>query len=223
MGKSKTARPKQDRKYEVDLYPDAENYDFAEVLSKLQDYFDMWAWNVHDKDVDPETGELKKRHVHFVGRRENPVPLQSVANAVGVPAQYIQFVKSLKGAFRYLVHADSPEKYQYDHTNVVANFDYIQVCGLLKDVDYAKRIMRYIVDNRVISTKQLADWCLQNDCWAEFRRGYRIWYDIMWEIRGLPIEKLPASFSNDDNSNSQVEIGGMVEHPDGFDPKPKKK
>lgn len=222
MGKRKVSNPKQDRKFEVILYPDSTSYDFADVITRLQDYFDMWAWLVHDKDIDSDTGELKKPHCHFAGTRPNAVSIQTVANAAGVPANYVKFGITTKGVFRYLVHADSPAKYQYDFTNVVANFDYPRYCNLLKDSDYARRIIRYIVDNRVITTKQLAQWCLDNDCWSEFRRAYRIWYDIMFELRNVPMDKLPASFTENSDNPVQEELSISVEHPNGLDPQLRK-
>lgn len=122
MAKKKADRPRQDYKYEVILYPDSESYDFSEVVEKLQAYFDMWAWILHDKDVSSSTGEPKKTHAHFVGRCQTPVPLQTIANASGVPGNDIQFVRSFRGAMRYLIHADSPEKYPYEVAGVVSNF-----------------------------------------------------------------------------------------------------
>ena len=61
------------------LYPDSESYDCSAVLERLSCLFDEWAYIVHDSDSD-ENGELKKAHIHWIGRLENATSLLAVAD-----------------------------------------------------------------------------------------------------------------------------------------------
>ena len=75
---------KQARKFSGTFYVDSETYSADDVIQTIQEYFDEWAWIVHDKDVD-ENGELKKPHVHWIGSIANPVPLTTISNRLTVP------------------------------------------------------------------------------------------------------------------------------------------
>ena len=105
------------------LYPDSESYDCQKVLSRLEDTFSDFAYIIHDKDVNEE-GEIKKAHIHWCGKKSSPAPLSTISNALGVEANNIKFCRNWKLSLRYLIHADNPEKFQYDPDKVTANFPY---------------------------------------------------------------------------------------------------
>ena len=79
---------KQSRCFIGILYPDAENYVCDDVLVRLHDAFRDVAYIIHDMDVT-ESGELKKAHIHWVGKRDSPAPLSTIVNALKIPAQDI--------------------------------------------------------------------------------------------------------------------------------------
>ncbi|WP_457778438.1 Rep family protein, partial [Streptococcus uberis] len=69
-----------------------------------------------------------------------------------------QKVKSIEGAVRYLIHADSPDKAQYTQADikVIGNIDldrYFKKTGVQKD-ELTAEIMDYICDNDIT---ELAD------------------------------------------------------------------
>ena len=69
-----------------------------------------------------------------------------------------QKVKSIEGAVRYLIHADSPDKAQYNQTDieVIGNIDldrYFKKTAIQKD-ELTAEIMDYICDNDIT---ELAD------------------------------------------------------------------
>lgn len=103
------------------LYPDAENYNCEEVLDRLKLFFPDWAYIVHDMDVD-ENGELKKPHIHWIGQR-SACHIDFVASSLGVPENTIEFCRKYRRAVRYLVHKDSPSKYQYEIEKIEHSFD----------------------------------------------------------------------------------------------------
>ena len=181
---------KQDYKFFGVLYPDAENYDCQAVLDSLTVVFADWAYISHDMDTTPE-GELKKAHIHWVGIRrtddgkESPCSVDTVAGALGVPARDIEYCKSVKSAVRYLIHADDADKFQYSISAIQCNFSldkYFRDRSMSND---ARRILEYIMGNHPRTVMELSGWCLDNNCWSEFRRGFAIWSSILREVDNL--------------------------------------
>ena len=122
------------------LYPDAENYNCDEVLDRLKLFFPEWAYIVHDMDVD-KNGELKKPHIHWVGQR-SACTLEFVATSLEIPANDIEYCRKFKRSIRYLVHKDSPSKFQYDVEQIITSFDLTKYF----DDDYMNNKLDEIVD-----------------------------------------------------------------------------
>ena len=122
------------------LYPDAENYNCDEVLDRLKLFFSEWAYIVHDMDVD-ENGELKKPHIHWVGQR-SACTLDFVATSLEIPENDIEYCRKFKRSIRYLVHKDSPSKYQYEVCKIETSFDLTKYL----DDDYSNNMLDEIVD-----------------------------------------------------------------------------
>lgn len=175
---------KLDRKFCGVVYPDAENYDCSSVLAKLAATFVSWAYIPHDMDVD-EYGELKKPHFHWVGKVDNPTSPSAVAHKLGVPANDVCYCKSWKAQVRYLTHADDLEKYPYEVGLVTANFDVASFTSKDGERVKAGAIFDVIVERNITSVSELTKWCLDNDCWSEYRRAFAIWSAVMNERRIL--------------------------------------
>lgn len=121
------------RRYVVDfdykiffvIYPDASNYDFKEVLSKLDAKFIRYAYALHDKDVT-EDGEIKKPHIHIYGElgTKDRRSIEYFASNLGVPNADVDFSWSRRGSIRYLIHLDDLDKYPYSPDIIVSNFDH---------------------------------------------------------------------------------------------------
>ena len=173
---------KLDRKFCGVIYPDATNYDCSEVLAKLAGAFASWAYILHDMDVD-ENGELKKAHFHWVGKVDNPTSPTAVSGKLGIPVNDVCFCKSWKAQVRYLVHADDPEKYPYQMDSVTANFDSAAFVSKDGEREKASAIFNVIVERNISSYTELTKWCLDNDCWSEYRRAFSIWSAVMNERR----------------------------------------
>lgn len=183
----------QSRKFCGILYPDAENYDCDHVLDVLKNYFDDWAFILHDKDVIEDSGELKKAHYHWVGSLKNPVLISTVINRLEVPPQAVEYVKKTgdkvnwKGAVRYLVHNVHPEKYQYDVQDVISNFDITRFLTNNDDVVMIKKIIAFVDANPGCTWRSVFEFSVANGCYAEFRRGQTIIKDIIKESKGETI------------------------------------
>ena len=107
---------------------------------------DKYMWLVHDHDTYSEEdlkkleskgldmtkyhlGDPKNDHVHVFMHFKSPTTLPKIAKAFGVPAQYVNLWtgrNAWNNAVSYLTHrTDGAQgKYQYDPSDVHANFDY---------------------------------------------------------------------------------------------------
>lgn len=172
------------------LYPDAENYNCEDVLATIRSYFDRWAYVLHDKDVLPDTGEQKKPHYHWVGKFDNARKLETVVNRLDIPAQYVEIVKrsgnrqNWKGAVRYLVHANDPDKFQYSVDDVVSNFDLLQFMGSLDRVGQMGLLIEFIDITPNCTWHLLYDFARKNGCYDSLISGRWLLKDIMYESRG---------------------------------------
>lgn len=107
-----------------------------------------YMWLVHDHDTYSEEdlkaleskgldmtqyhlGDPKKDHVHVFLRFKSPTTLPKIAKTFGVPKQYVTLWRGPNvwgNAISYLTHRTlgAVGKYQYDPSDVHANFDYVQ-------------------------------------------------------------------------------------------------
>lgn len=93
-----------------------------------------WAYIIHDKDIDTETGEPVVPHLHVALQFSKRVSVDSVAKTFGDSPERLEVMTkrghvaqtSAINAFAYLIHhtKNSFQKYQYDVSEVTASFDY---------------------------------------------------------------------------------------------------
>lgn len=170
---------RRDRKFELILYPDADVYDCDAVIQLAKSYFALWAYCLHYADTT-DCGELKKAHIHFLGKLSDPIDPAVVCKDLGLPLNAIANVKNWKAACRYLIHLDQPDKFQYSPDDVVASFPILSLFSI-PDEDQARRIMDYIVQNGCTKVSDVTRWALNNGCYSGFRRGFAIWNQILHE------------------------------------------
>lgn len=164
------------------LYPDSESYICEEVLGLLDSTFKEWAYVLHDKDTDDE-GNLKKPHIHWIGKRASPVPISTISNSLGVPYNSVVFCNRWKQSARYLIHLDSPDKEAYLPSDIVSNFEISKYLSEMSDLDMAKKILDFVETERPARLIDLMRWSMQNGCWSEFRRSSGSWVIALNEIR----------------------------------------
>lgn len=107
-----------------------QDYDGKKIVDILGPL--KWAYILHDKDK-LEDGTPKTPHTHIYMEFESGRGIKAVARALGLDKEHYNLVERLKrsksGALRYLVHIDDPMKHQYNHSEVIANFDWWQELG----------------------------------------------------------------------------------------------
>lgn len=92
-------------------------------ITHLVEQYPKYAWILHDKDFNPDTGGLKEPHYHIYLEFPNPRSLNAIASELGIEPHMIEVVRNKQGILAYLTHSRSPEKYQYDVSEVHSNFE----------------------------------------------------------------------------------------------------
>ena len=103
-----------------------------------------------------------------------------VCRDLQIPANSISNIKSWKAACRYLVHLDSPTKFQYSFDDVISSFPILSFFSLSDD-EQARRIIDFISSTGCNCVSVLTAWALDNGCYPGLRRGFAIWSQILRE------------------------------------------
>ena len=148
------------------MYPDSMPVDWFEILEKTGLPFAISP--LHDKDINP-TGESKKPHYHVICQYGNTTTAKNVKENVcdkvngTIPIK----LESIKGMYRYHLHLDNPEKYQYDDRDriFINGFDVSNVNSLTQTEvqKIMKDLTSLIIDNEIYEYADLLDLLLQND------------------------------------------------------------
>lgn len=122
---------------------------------------------LHDKDLNP-TGDVKKSHYHIIFWYDGPTTYEAVNSLcerfnMTIPIK----LESIRGMYRYHIHQDNPEKYQYDDRDriLLNGFDSNSINELTKtEVNKIKKdLINFIIDNDIIEYSDLLDILLKND------------------------------------------------------------
>lgn len=122
----------------------------------------------HDKDVEA-TGEIKKAHYHILFKFEGPTTLKHISDICkGIGIIQVKKIESLRGMYRYHLHLDSPDKYQYeDKDRVLLNgFDPKDADALTAtEIDrLTTEILAFIDDNEILEYSDLLYEFRTNHC-----------------------------------------------------------
>lgn len=122
---------------------------------------------LHNRDLNP-TGEEKKEHYHFILCYEGPTTYSNVKTLCDKFNMTIPIkLESVKGMYRYHLHLDNPEKFQYDDRDriLLNGFDKNSVNELTKTEvqKYIKEIISFINENHIKEYSDLLSIFLDND------------------------------------------------------------
>lgn len=142
------------------LYPESAPKDWREQLAKSG--IQCAVSPLHDKDLDP-TGNPKKPHYHVILVYGNPTTYNNVKGFTnGQLGQTIpQPLEQVRGYYRYLTHADNPEKAQYSVADIQAinGFDIRDYVEMTKSevTKYKRELLAFIRDNDLMEYSDLLD------------------------------------------------------------------
>lgn len=155
--------PKNDvkkRNWAFVVYPESAPADWRERLQKsgLQCAISP----LHDKDTNPD-GEPKKAHYHVILVYGSPTTYNNVkALTNGQLGQTVpQPLEQVRGYYRYLTHADNPEKAQYSAGDIqlLNGFDIRDYVEMTKSevMRYKRELLAFVRDNDIQEYADLLD------------------------------------------------------------------
>ena len=110
---------RRSNKWTFIMYRDSAPTDYLDILDGTQIPYVLSPW--HDKDVNRQTGKLKKAHKHgaffFDSLKSYKQVSELIKEKLNGPA-HVEVVQSPKGLFNYFTHAENKEKTQYDVNDI---------------------------------------------------------------------------------------------------------
>lgn len=105
------------------VYPDSAPSNWRDILDDL--HIEWVESPLHDMDVNPGTGELKKPHWHVLLMFGSVKTYEQVCEVIApLNCPIPQRCFSVKGNVRYMIHLDNPDKYQYPQSSIVSHGGY---------------------------------------------------------------------------------------------------
>lgn len=108
-------KDKRSNKWAFLIYKESVPNNYTEILESLHIPFILSPW--HDQDINTKTGEFKKSHKHgalfFDSLKSYSQVSELLTEKLNSPA-HVEVVMSPKGMYDYFVHAENPEKTQYN-------------------------------------------------------------------------------------------------------------
>lgn len=146
-------------------YPESLPSDWLEKLQETG--LQIAVSPLHDHDLDP-TGEPKKPHYHLIFNYDGPTTYEHVKEICDSFNMTIPIkLESLRGMYRYHLHLDNPDKYQYDDRDrlLLGGFDKNSVNDLTKTEvqKLIKEIISFINSNEIFEYSDLLSVFLDND------------------------------------------------------------
>lgn len=106
---------KRSNKWAFLMYQESSPENYLEILESLRVPFVLSPW--HDKDINSETGEVKKSHKHgalyFDSLKSYSQVSELISDKLNGPS-HVEIVLSPKGMFNYFTHADNSDKTLYN-------------------------------------------------------------------------------------------------------------
>ena len=152
------------------LYPESAPSDW---LKRLQETGIQCAISpLHDKDVNADNTP-KKPHYHIILCYEGPTTYKNVLSLCESLNQPIpQPLEQLRGYYRYLIHKDNPEKYQYNECEIKSlnGFDVSNYLDLTNNqiIAILKQLTVFIDDNNIFEYSDLIKTLRENDFMSQF-------------------------------------------------------
>lgn len=185
---SKVSFSSQSRLFHLVLYPDSSTYSTTNLLSEFvvadKNVVEI-CYCLHDKDV--KDGVDLKPHYHVVFRFKNPIQYQTLLNRYSLPPSCVNLPdttskgsQSFRRMVRYLIHADSPKKYQYDLSSIISNFDVSQFFDQASADLQSSAFLDLLdaVSTIGASRRSVALYATSSGLLSY----YRLYYHILWDV-----------------------------------------
>lgn len=154
--------PVKVRHYMLLLYPDDTENNHKTVIDSLPLYDSVWI--KHNKDVK-ENGEPLKEHIHAILSFPNARSLTSVAKELNLNERWVEPVRDVRQATKYLLHLDNKDKHHYSIEDAEGNVDRLRKIMILRrDVSADLASIFSFIDSDVnCNMRKVAYYCLEHD------------------------------------------------------------
>lgn len=158
---------KSGRSWAFVVYPDSASEEWRDILQRTGLPFAISPF--HDQDKNPD-GTEKKPHYHVICYYENPTTYKNVKENVcdTINATIPLKLESMRGMYRYHLHLDNPEKYQYNdwEREFFNGFDVMKVTELTRTEvqKLLREIIAFIQDNDILEYSDLINCFFENNC-----------------------------------------------------------
>lgn len=210
MSSSKPRDSSRPRNFALLLYPqeDTTHARAMDVLSGINS-----VWIVHDSDR-LDDGSVKKAHTHVVLRLADGCTISALANRLGIADNYIQPCRNLRQAYRYLLHLDDTDKYQYTEDRLLGPLADVVRAEIAKasaptEDELGLRLLDYIDGyDDWLSMSVLIRWALSNGCYSVLRRGATLYRQAVVEHNVVMEQQYNRSVEPVEITNAR--FGGYV-------------
>ena len=182
------------RSWAMVVYPESAPKNWREMLDNTR-----IAWvesPLHDKDVNPDQ-TIKKPHWHVIlmyGGKKSYSQVLEITEMLHAPIP--QKIQNIKGAVRYLVHTDNPEKYQYNREDIIchggADIDQYFALSASSKNEVLWDIIEFIRENQVESLVEFMGY-IQS-------ANKRDWFDVTANRNTLIIKAVIDSVYQDNHA-----------------------
>lgn len=144
------------------VYPDSAPSDWREILNEGR--FEWAESPLHDKDFNAN-GEVKKAHWHIVMSFDGVKSFEQVCEILApINCPIPQKCHSAKGAVRYFVHMDNPEKHSYSVSDIVSHNGFDVAAALQPSssqrYDLIAEMLSFIRENNFSEFQDFADYAM---------------------------------------------------------------
>lgn len=127
-------------------------FDIENMKKQLKEkkYIKRYAYIFHDKDCD-DSGKYKSNHIHLVLEFTNPMPTSNISKVFKISDNFIEKVhsKKIEDCYKYLIHLNAPDKYQYSIDEVYSNFSIIDAINNKDDKEKLDEIIEKILSGSI--------------------------------------------------------------------------
>lgn len=138
----------QDRKCEIVINDDYKKLTRAEIREICESINAEYAFIFHNRDINAD-GTPKTPHWHINIRLKDARDFKTFANYFGVTENNVNKIKSYARSLQYLIHKNAPDKYQYDLSEVTANFDILAINAKLTNKQRKEQIINDIESGNI--------------------------------------------------------------------------
>ena len=172
------------------FYPESLPEDWLSKCRAL--LIDILISPLHDQDILPD-GQKKKPHYHVIFKfssNKSFEQVKSITDQFNAPIP--QKVDSMKGAVRYFIHADDPDKAPYKRSDIqiIGNVDIDQYFQITQSDRYAmvKEMIEFVRDNEITEFFILMDYATEH--------RFEDWLPLLCDSSAYIIDKYITSLRN---------------------------